>query len=84
MGNAGIERYGIAGTEHGLSEAHLDIQFPGDDQSVLTTGMPNEILGRLAGGIRLVDHAEQLVVTENGAELLTLFPAEELVVTNAY
>lgn len=27
---------------------------------------------------------EELVVTENGAELLTLFPAEELVVTNAY
>lgn len=27
---------------------------------------------------------EELVVTEDGAELLTLFPAEELVVTNAY
>ena len=27
---------------------------------------------------------EELVVTENGAELLTLFPAEELVVTNPY
>ena len=27
---------------------------------------------------------EELVVTATGAELLTLFPAEELVVTNAY
>ncbi len=27
---------------------------------------------------------EELVVTEDGADLLTLFPAEELVVTNAY
>jgi Xaa-Pro dipeptidase len=27
---------------------------------------------------------EELVVTDDGAELLTLFPAEELVVTNAY
>lgn len=27
---------------------------------------------------------EELVVTENGAELLTLFPAEELVITNEY
>lgn len=27
---------------------------------------------------------EEVVVTETGAELLTLFPAEELVVTNAY
>jgi Xaa-Pro dipeptidase len=27
---------------------------------------------------------EELVVTEDGAELLTLFPAEELVVTNPY
>jgi len=27
---------------------------------------------------------EEVVVTANGAELLTLFPAEELVVTNAY
>jgi len=27
---------------------------------------------------------EELVVTEDGAVLLTLFPAEELVVTNPY
>ena len=27
---------------------------------------------------------EEVVVTSDGAELLTLFPAEDLVVTNAY
>ena len=27
---------------------------------------------------------EEVVVTEDGSDLLTLFPAEELVVTNAY